>query len=75
MTHVRCTAQVPTFNNIGNDSSPDVCESPSPKKTGEKCSFPPPQASGKFLRFSFALLPRALMTILQVLTGFGLCWI
>jgi hypothetical protein len=72
MTHVERTARMPTFNNLDDDLSPDVHETPSPKKIGETRAFPPPLVSGDFLRFGFALLPQVLMATLQVLPGFRL---
>jgi hypothetical protein len=46
-------AQVLTFNNLGDDSSPDVRKTPSPVKTIERCASPPPLVSGEFLCFGF----------------------
>jgi hypothetical protein len=48
-------AQVSVFDNLGDDSSPNVHKTPSPKRTGEKCASSPPSVSGEFLRFSFVL--------------------
>jgi hypothetical protein len=50
------TARVPAFNNLGDESSSDVHEAPSPGATMEKPASPPPSASGEFLRFSFVIL-------------------
>jgi hypothetical protein len=49
------TAWVPAFDNLGDDSSPDVHEAPSPGKTMEKPVSLPPLVSGEFLRFSFEI--------------------
>jgi hypothetical protein len=49
------TARVPAFDNLGINSSPDVREAPSPRKTIEKPVSPPPLVSGEFLRFSFTI--------------------
>jgi hypothetical protein len=68
-------ARVPHFDNLGDDLSPDVQKTPSPTKTVEKRASPPPSVSGDFLRFSFALLPRALITTLQMLPSFRPHWI
>jgi hypothetical protein len=68
------TTQVPAFDNLGDDSSPDVRKTPSPAKTVEKHASPPPSVSSKFLGFSFTLLPRALISTLQMLPGFCPRW-
>jgi hypothetical protein len=68
-------ARVLAFNNLGDDSSLDVRKTPSPAKAVEKCASPPPSVSSEFLRFSFALLPWALITALQMLPGFHPRWI
>jgi hypothetical protein len=39
-------AHVMAFNNLGDDSSPDVRNTPSPKRTREKRPAPPPSISG-----------------------------
>jgi hypothetical protein len=39
-------ARVASFDNLGDDLSPDVCQTPPPKKAGEKCAAPPPSISG-----------------------------
>jgi hypothetical protein len=49
------TAQVPAFNNLDDDSSLDVCKTPSPGKMIEKHMSPPPSVSGEFLCFSFMI--------------------
>jgi hypothetical protein len=59
--------RVVAFDNLSDDSSPDVCKTPSPKKAREKRVTPPPSISCYFLCCSFALLPWALMTVLQML--------
>jgi hypothetical protein len=70
------TAWVPTFDNLGDDSSLDVRESPSPGTTMEKPASPPPLASGVFLRFSFTILTVGLDDFfLQTLLGLRLCQI
>jgi hypothetical protein len=69
-------ARVPAFNNLSDDSSPDVCEAPSPGMTMEKPASPPPSASGEFLCFSFTILTMGLDDFfLQTLLGFRHCWI
>jgi hypothetical protein len=40
------TAQVLAFDNLDDDSSSDVRETPSPKKVGGKRASPPPSTSG-----------------------------
>jgi hypothetical protein len=74
MTH---TAQLPAFDNLDDDSSPDVPEAPSPGATMEKAASSPPLASGEFLRFSFTILIMVLIDgfFLQTLPGLRLCWI
>jgi hypothetical protein len=49
------TARVLTFNNLSDDSSPDVCKTPSPKRMIEKHVSPLPSVSGEFLHFSFTI--------------------
>jgi hypothetical protein len=39
-------ARVPTFDNLGDDSLPDVHKTPSPEKVGEKCASLLPSTSG-----------------------------
>jgi hypothetical protein len=71
MTH---TTRVSAFDNLSDDSSPDVCEAPSPGATMEKLASPPPLASGEFLRFNFAILTVGLDELfLQTLPGLHLC--
>jgi hypothetical protein len=41
MTHVERTSRVPTFDNLSDDSSPDVRKTPSPRRVHEKCASPP----------------------------------
>jgi hypothetical protein len=53
VTHI---ARVPTFDNLGDDSSPDVHGTPAPKRTEEKHAFSPSPASDGFLHLSFILL-------------------
>jgi hypothetical protein len=48
-------ARVPTIDNLDDDSSPEVCKTPSPKQTIEEHTSPPPLVSSKFLCFSFTL--------------------
>jgi hypothetical protein len=50
-----CTTRVLAFDNLEDDSSPDVCKTPSPGKTIEKCVSAPPLVSGEFLCFSFMI--------------------
>jgi hypothetical protein len=57
-------ARVPVFDNLSDDSSSDVRKTPSLAMMVEKCASPPPSVFGKFLCFSFALLPQTLITIL-----------
>jgi hypothetical protein len=66
---------VSAFDNLDDDSSPDVHRTPPPKKTEEKRVFSPPPASDEFLRLSFVLLRQALMTALHVLPDFRPRWI
>jgi hypothetical protein len=66
-THV---ARVLAFDNLS-----DVHKTPSSAKTVEKCVSPLPSVSSEFLCFSFALFPRALITILQVLPSLHPRWI
>jgi hypothetical protein len=54
-------AHVMAFENLSDDSSPDVPKTLSPKRTGEKRPTPPPSLSGWFLRCIFALFWQALM--------------
>jgi hypothetical protein len=49
------TALVLAFNNLDDDSSPDVHVPPSPGKTMEQPGSPPPSVSSEFLRFSFVI--------------------
>jgi hypothetical protein len=67
--------RVPAFNNLGDDSLLDVCKTPSPARMVEKRASPPSLVSGKFLFFSFLLLPQALITALQILPSFHRRWI
>jgi hypothetical protein len=68
------TARVPAFDNLGDDSSPDVREVPSPGATMEKPASPPPSTSGEFLRFSFMILTTSLDDFfLQALPGLCPC--
>jgi hypothetical protein len=64
MTHVGRVARVPAFDNLGDDSSPDVHKTPSPKRNMEKRMCPLPSTSGEFLLFKFHLFPHALITFL-----------
>jgi hypothetical protein len=57
MTHA---ARVPTFNNLGDDSSPDVHKTPSPERMMEKPASPPAVVSGEFLLISFILFTTCL---------------
>jgi hypothetical protein len=54
-TTVTHTAQVPAFNNLGDDLSPDVCKTPSLEWTTEKRVSPSPSVSGELLLFSFMI--------------------
>jgi hypothetical protein len=45
MTHVEFTAQVLSFDNLSDDSSPNVRKIPSSKIVGEKRASPPPSVS------------------------------
>jgi hypothetical protein len=62
LSHARATSAVTTrtarvaFDNLGDDSSPDVHEAPSPETTMEKHVSPLPSVSGEFLRFSSTIL-------------------
>jgi hypothetical protein len=49
-------ARVPAFDNLGDDSSPDVRQTHSPIWTIERCASPPPSMSGEFLCFSLAFV-------------------
>jgi hypothetical protein len=49
------TARVLTFDNLGDDSSPDVRKTPSLERTAEKRVSLLPSVSGGFLRFSFVI--------------------
>jgi hypothetical protein len=40
-----CAARVAAFDNLGDDSSPDVRKTPSPKRAEEKHAAPPPSIS------------------------------
>jgi hypothetical protein len=67
MTH---TARVPAFDNLDDDSLPDVREAPSPGATMGKPASPPPSASSEFLHFDFAILTVGLDDFfLQTLPG------
>jgi hypothetical protein len=48
-------ARVPAFNNLSNDSSLDVRNTPSPERMREKHASLPPSVSGEFLLCSFML--------------------
>jgi hypothetical protein len=72
LTHA---AWVLAFDNLGYDSLPDLSKTPSPTKTVEKRASPPLSMSDKFLHFSFALLPWAFLTVLQMLPGLRPHWI
>jgi hypothetical protein len=61
------TARVAAFDNLGDDSSPDARQTPSPKIAVEKGVVSLPLMPGYFLCCSFALLPLILMTVLQML--------
>jgi hypothetical protein len=61
--------QVPAFDNLEDDSSPDVRNTPSLEKTVEKHTSSPPSVSSEYLCFSFALLLWALINDLQILLG------
>jgi hypothetical protein len=54
------TTQVLAFNNLDDDSSPNVLEAPSPRAAMEKHASPPPSAFGEFLRFNFAIVTMGL---------------
>jgi hypothetical protein len=49
------TARVVAFDNLGDDSSPDVRKTPSPKRTGEKHLAPLSSLFGWFLHCIFTL--------------------
>jgi hypothetical protein len=72
VTRVERASQVPAFDNLSDDSSLDVHEIPSPKRVGGKHASPPPSVPGVFLCSRFALSPRALMTVLQMLPSLRL---
>jgi hypothetical protein len=54
-TTMTCTARVLAFDNLGDESSPDVREAPSPANTMVKLMFPLPSVSGELFHFSFAI--------------------
>jgi hypothetical protein len=54
------TAQVSAFDNLGDDSSPNVHEAPSLGATMEKPVSPPPSVPGEFFCFSFVILTAGL---------------
>jgi hypothetical protein len=62
-----CVARVAAFDNLGDDSSPDVRKTPSPKNMGRYVHLLHRRHLVSFFCCSFALLPRALTTILQML--------
>jgi hypothetical protein len=49
------TARVPAFNDLDDDSSPDVHEAPSPGKTMDKLVSPLPSVSAEYLHLSFTI--------------------
>jgi hypothetical protein len=49
MTHGERVARAPAIENLGDDSSPDVHKTPSPKRVGGKRASPPPSSPGEFL--------------------------
>jgi hypothetical protein len=55
-TATTCTAWVRAFDNLDDDSSPDVHEAPSSGMTMEKPTSPPPSVSSEFLLFNFMIL-------------------
>jgi hypothetical protein len=65
VTHIERAARVPALDNLGDDSWPDVCKAPSPKRITERCASPPPSMSGELFWW-------ALITILQELPDFWL---
>jgi hypothetical protein len=54
-TTVTCTARVLAFDSLGDDSSSDVHEAPSPRRMMEKLVSPSPSLFGEFLRFGFVI--------------------
>jgi hypothetical protein len=54
-------AHMMAFDNLGDDSLPDVHKIPSPKGAGEKRPAPPPSISAWFLCCIFALFQQTLM--------------
>jgi hypothetical protein len=48
MTHVERPARVPAFENLGDESSPDVHKPSLPKRITERLSSPPPSMSDEF---------------------------
>jgi hypothetical protein len=51
MVRVERPAHVPAFDNLGDDSLPDVHKARSPERTVEKCTSPPPSMAGEFFSF------------------------
>jgi hypothetical protein len=64
MVRVEHPTHILTFGNLNDDSSPDAHKAPSPKRTVEKHTPPPPSMPGVFLLFSFALFLHALIAVL-----------
>jgi hypothetical protein len=56
-----CVAHVMAFDNLGDDSLPDICRTPTPRRTGETHPAPPPSLSGWILRCIFTLFWQTLM--------------
>jgi hypothetical protein len=48
MTRIERAARVPAFENLGDDSSPNVCKTPSPKRIAERRASPLPSMSDEF---------------------------
>jgi hypothetical protein len=68
VTRIERAARVPAFENLGDDSSPNVRKTPSPKRIAERRASPLPSMSDEFFLY-------ALITVLQELPDFRLRWI
>jgi hypothetical protein len=62
-------ARVPVFDNLGDDSSPDVHKTTSPTMMIGKCTSPPPSVSGELCLLGSYFLLRARQVLLQILPG------
>jgi hypothetical protein len=68
VTRIERAARVVAFKNFGDDSSPNVRKTPSPKRIAKRHASPLPSMSDEFFWY-------ALITVLQELSGFRLRWI